>query len=238
MMDYPKYLPMGDRAFLVRFGDEISEELSRKVRALTLLVERERIPGVEELVPTYRSLMICYNPLKIDPEDLERALKTLVSEIGDVKLPEPKVIEVPTVYGGRYGPDLEFVAKYHGLRPEEVIELHANRNYLVYMLGFTPGFTFLGGLDERLHTPRLSTPRKKVPAGSVGIGGKQTGVYAVSSPGGWRLIGRTYLKIYDPDRDPPILVKAGDYMRFIPCSEEEFLANWKGELDFASPVEE
>lgn len=237
-MDYPKYLPMGDRAFLVRFGDEISEELNKKVRALTLLIERERVAGVEELVPTYRSLMICYNPLKIAPDDLERILRGLVERIGDVDLPEPKVIEVPTVYGGRYGPDIEFVARYHGLSVEEVIELHANKNYLVYMLGFTPGFTFLGGLDERLHTPRLSTPRKRVPAGSVGIGGKQTGVYALSSPGGWRLIGRTYLRIYDPDRDPPIIVKAGDYMRFVPISEEEFLANWKGELDFAEPVEE
>ncbi|MCS7233525.1 MAG: 5-oxoprolinase subunit PxpB [Synergistetes bacterium] len=237
-MEYPKYLPMGDRAFLVRFGDEISEELNKKVRALALLVEKERLPGVEELVPTYRSLMICYNPIKVSPKDLESVLRKLVQNIGDVRLPDPKVIEVPTVYGGRYGPDLEFVARYHGLKPEEVIELHANRDYLVYMLGFTPGFTFLGGLDERLHTPRLSTPRKKVPAGSVGIGGKQTGLYAVSSPGGWRLIGRTYLKIYDPKREPPIIVKAGDYMRFIPISEEEFLSKWQGPLEFAEPVEE
>ncbi|MBC7331226.1 MAG: 5-oxoprolinase subunit PxpB [Synergistetes bacterium] len=229
---------MGDKAFLVRFGDEISEELNKKVRALALLIDRERLTGVEELVPTYRSLMICYNPIKISPKELEKALRELVERIEDVELPEPRVIEVPTVYGGKYGPDLEFVARYHGLKPEDVVELHANKEYLVYMLGFTPGFTFLGGLDERLHTPRLSTPRKKVPAGSVGIGGKQTGVYAVNSPGGWRLIGRTYLKIYDPKRNPPILVKAGDYMKFIPIGEDEFLANWNGPLDFAEPVEE
>ncbi len=237
-MTYPKFLPMGDRAFLIRFGEEISEELNKKVRSLAILLSKNPIAGIEELVPTYRSLMACYNPLKISPEDLEKALRDLVDKIGEVELPEPRIIEVPTVYGGKYGPDLEFVAKYHGLTPEEVIEIHANKDYLVYMLGFTPGFTFLGGLDERLHTPRLSTPRKKVPAGSVGIGGKQTGVYAITSPGGWRLIGRTYIKIYDPDRDPPILVKAGDYMRFIPIDEEEFLANWKGELEFADPIEE
>ncbi|MBC7240181.1 MAG: allophanate hydrolase subunit 1, partial [Chloroflexi bacterium] len=142
---YPKYIPMGDKAFLVRFGDEISEELNKKVRALALLIDRERLTGVEELVPTYRSLMICYNPIKISPKELEKALRELVERIEDVELPEPRVIEVPTVYGGKYGPDLEFVARYHGLKPEDVVELHANKEYLVYMLGFTPGFTFLGG---------------------------------------------------------------------------------------------
>jgi KipI family sensor histidine kinase inhibitor len=133
-----------------------------------------------------------------------------------------KVYEIPVCYGGAYGPDIETIASHAGLSVEEVIRIHASRDYLIYMLGFLPGFCYLGGLDERIHTPRLSNPRIKISAGSVGIGGSQTGIYPLDSPGGWQLMGMTPVKTYDPSRDTPILVEAGDYIRFVPIDEAEF----------------
>ncbi|HHY76979.1 MAG TPA: 5-oxoprolinase subunit PxpB, partial [Clostridiales bacterium] len=133
-----------------------------------------------------------------------------------------KVVEIPTIYGGEYGPDIEFVAQHNNLTVDEVIEIHSSRNYLIYMLGFTPGFPYLGGMSEKIETPRLKTPRTKIPAGSVGIAGKQTGIYPIDSPGGWQLIGRTPVKLYDPLADPPVLLNAGDYVRFVPIDEKEY----------------
>lgn len=214
---------MGDGALLVRFEEEISPQVNDKVRALVFLLEGNPIEGVVELVPTYRSLMICFDPLKVHPQELSSAVRRLLGSLGSAKVPPPRVVEIPTLYGGKVGPDLPFVASHAGLSPEEVISLHSGTLYRVYMLGFAPGFSYLGGLDPRIHAPRLKTPRVRVPAGSVGIGGAQTGIYAVESPGGWRIIGRTPLKIYDPSREEPVLVRAGDLLRFVPISEEEFL---------------
>ena len=134
-----------------------------------------------------------------------------------------RIFEIPVCYGGEYGPDIQNIAEHAGLSQEEVIQIHSSRDYLIYMLGFLPGFTYLGGLDERLHTPRLANPRIRIPAGSVGIGGSQTGIYPLDSPGGWQLMGMTPVKTYDPSRETPILVEAGDYIRFVPVEEEEYL---------------
>ena len=133
-----------------------------------------------------------------------------------------RVFEIPVCYGGEYGPDIENIAKHAGLTEEEVIEIHSSKDYLIYMLGFLPGFSYLGGLDERIHTPRLANPRIRIPAGSVGIGGSQTGIYPLDSPGGWQLLGMTPVKTYDPEREDPILFEAGNYIRFVPVSEEEY----------------
>ena len=140
----------------------------------------------------------------------------------DTKVKTKKIYEIPVCYGGEYGPDLEFVAKNADISVEEVIKIHSSKDYLIYMLGFLPGFSYLGGLDEKIHTPRLANPRIKIPAGSVGIGGAQTGIYPLESPGGWQLIGKTPVKTYNPDRKVPILFEAGDYIRFVPISQEEF----------------
>ena len=134
-----------------------------------------------------------------------------------------KVWEIPVVYGGTYGPDLSAIAEHAGISEEEVIRIHSSKDYLIYMLGFLPGFTYLGGLDEKIHTPRLASPRVRIPAGSVGIGGSQTGIYPMDSPGGWQLMGMTPVKTYDPERETPILVESGDYIRFVPVTEEEYL---------------
>ena len=139
-----------------------------------------------------------------------------------VKDNEKLITEIPVCYGGVFGPDIENVAKLAGLTVEEVIKIHSQEDYLIYMLGFLPGFTYLGGLDERIHTPRLANPRIKIPAGSVGIGGSQTGIYPLDSPGGWQLIGKTPVKTYDPLREPPILFEAGQYIRFVPVTEDEY----------------
>ena len=135
---------------------------------------------------------------------------------------EKKVWEIPVLYGGELGPDFSYVAEHAGISGEELIRLHSEKDYLVYMLGFLPGFTYLGGLEEKLHTPRLENPRVKIPAGSVGIGGSQTGVYPVDSPGGWQLIGRTPVKMYDPEKQDPILVQAGEYIHFYPITDSEY----------------
>ena len=159
----------------------------------------------------------------ISYKSLEGKLKKLLARLDSVEIPPSEVLEVPVLYGGEeMGPDLKFVAENAKMSEEEVIKLHSEPEYLIYMLGFTPGFTYLGGLNDAIETPRLKTPRVKIPAGSVGIAGKQTGVYPIDSPGGWQLIGRTPLKMYDADREKPILPEAGQYIKFVPIDRAEF----------------
>lgn len=217
-----RYLTAGDRALTVEYGNEISEDISSKVRSMMVALELNKIEGVIEIVPTYRSLMLHYNPLAIKYDDLVRKLKLLEGKLNDISMPEPEVIEIPTLYGGEYGPDIENVAQYNETTVEEVIKIHSSKEYLIYMLGFTPGFPYLGGMDEKIATPRLKVPRTKISQGSVGIAASQTGIYPIDSPGGWQLIGKTPLKLYDPNREVPILLKAGNYIKFIPISEKQY----------------
>jgi inhibitor of KinA len=229
MYGEPRLLLAGDSALVVEFGDEISEEVNRRVHALAYALEKNPLPGLGEAVPTYRSLLVHYDPLRLSYDEAKALVTDLLQKCEEIPLPEPKVIEVPVVYGSEFGPDIEFVAEHNGLSVEEVITLHSGSTYTVYMLGFSPGFTYLGGLPEVLATPRLPTPRKLVPAGAVGIAGEQTGIYPIATPGGWRLIGRTPLKLFDPNRDPPVLLRPGDRVHFAPISKGEYWARLEKE---------
>ncbi len=217
-----RILVAGDSSLLVEFGKEISPEINRKIAATVQLMRDQYIEGVVDVIPAFCSLLINYDPRVITYEEIRERIQCLLKV--DVKAGNrhKKVFEIPVCYGGEYGPDIANIAQHAGLTEEEVIRLHSSEDYLIYMLGFLPGFCYLGGLDERIHTPRLANPRLKINAGSVGIGGSQTGIYPLDSPGGWQLMGMTPVKTYDPGREVPILVEAGDYIRFIPIDEEEY----------------
>lgn len=214
--------PSGDLAIVASFGNEISEALNTKVRSLMLALLKVDVEGIIEMTPTYCSLMIHYDPIQIGYEALCKRVQETLVNLDDIELPEPIVIEIPTLYGGEFGPDLEFVANHNGLTMDEVVEIHASKSYRIYMLGFTPGFPYLGGMDERIATPRLETPRTKIAGGSVGIAGAQTGIYPIDSPGGWQIIGRTPVPLYDPLSKEPILLKAGESIRFVPIDKETY----------------
>jgi len=220
-----KYLPFGDSALLVEFGDGINLMLNRKVTTLNEAILEAEVQGVEELVPTYRSLLICYNPLKTTYEQLVFRIREIEERPAESSAEvEGRKIVVPVVYGGEYGLDLGSVARYHGLMEEEVVKLHSGREYRVYMIGFVAGFPYLGEVPDEIATPRLGTPRLKVPAGSVGIAEKQTGIYPCEAPGGWQIVGRTPLELFDSMRQPPALLEPGDAVKFEPISEERFRA--------------
>lgn len=213
--------PVGDTGLLVSFEQRIAQSVGAAVAALNTRVAAAAISGVVETVPAFASLLIFYDPLVTEYDAVAAAVQKMV-QVPDsyTAAEEGRLVEIPVCYGGTFGPDLPFVAEHAGLTEKEVIALHAGREYRIYMLGFLPGFPYLGGLDERLHTPRLSTPRTRIPAGSVGIGGKQTGVYPMESPGGWQLIGRTPLTLFAPGE--PLPYAAGDRIRFVPIDEGEF----------------
>lgn len=226
-----RFSPLGDRAVLITLGDSIDEATHRRVRAVTACIDAAPPPGFVDRVPAFASVAVHYEPLLLDGGDSRSpheifvaTLQQLLADVRDDALPPPRTIEIPVCYGGELGPDLEDVARQHGLDAREVIDIHAAGEYLVYMVGFMPGFAYLGGLSSRIATPRRPTPRTAVPAGSVGIGGEQTGVYPLPSPGGWNLIGRTPLRIFDIARDEPALLVTGDRVRFRPLSIDEFRA--------------
>ena len=223
-MQKTKILIEGDSSVLIVFGDTISTEINQRITATVKLIKEQRIEGIVDMIPAFASLLINYNPLVISYASLRRRLEKILRMEIRSEATVRRIFEIPVCYGGAYGPDLEQIADHAGLTPEEVIEIHTSRDYLIYMLGFLPGFCYLGGLDERIHTPRLSSPRIRIPAGSVGIGGSQTGIYPMDSPGGWQLMGMTPVKTYDPQRDVPILVQAGEYIRFVRIDEEEYRA--------------
>ncbi len=217
-----KYIPSGDSAFIIKAGDVISEEVNLVVRKLLKRLEEEKISGLTDFIPSYNELMVCYDPEVIDYKQLLAIFRKCSADLSTMTLPEAYVIHVPVLYGGDYGPDLHYIAEHTGLTEEEVIKIHSSVACLVYMLGFTPGFCYLGGMDRRIATPRQETPRLKIPAGSVGIAGEQTGIYPLESPGGWQLIGRTPLRLFNPDSKPEFLFKAGDYIRFYPVDMDEY----------------
>ena len=222
MYPEPRFLHAGDRALAVELGDDISPETNRAVRDLLVSIEDRTLDGITDLVPSYRSILVHYDPLVIDLPRLEEELAALQASVSAGGVSEPRCVLIPVLYGGDAGPDLEHVARHNRLSIKEVVEIHTGTQYRVYMLGFSPGFPYLGGMSERIETPRLDTPRTAIPAGSVGIAEKQTGVYPTESPGGWQLIGRTPLAFFDPSAEPPCLLEPGDFIRFVPIDDVEF----------------
>ncbi len=216
------FFPSGDSAFLLKFGNTITEEIQVKIQAYIHILSKSKIKGITEVVPSYSDILIHYNPLEIEYKKLLTQLKELGSKIENTPLPKPKTVRIPVLYGGEFGKDIKEVEKHTGLSSEEIIQLHTQNRYLVYMLGFTPGFCYLGGMDKRLATPRKKIPEQKIFAGSVGIAAEQTGIYPIDSPGGWQIIGRTPLKLFNPLSENPFLVEAGNYLEFYPITEEEF----------------
>lgn len=222
MSENPIYRPSGDTGILIKLGKGISPITNRKVRELAHAIESKNLPYVEEIIPTYDSLLVIYSPLLVPFNKLISELKEIEEDSKKSVFPPDEVVHIPTFYGGEYGIDINDVAEHAKLSVEEVVKHHSYPNYLIYMLGFTPGFPYLGGMDERLSTPRLEVPRTKIPAGSVGIAGNQTGIYPIDSPGGWRIIGRTPLRLFDPSRENSILLKAGQYLKFYAIDSDEF----------------
>jgi KipI family sensor histidine kinase inhibitor len=216
----PRFAEASDRSLLVSFGEAISPEAGRRVAALTRAFERHPAEGIVNLHPAYCSVLVVFDPLRLD-HDAVRSLAEQRLALEDATASTARLIEVPVHYGGEFGPDLEDVASLHGLTPRAAAELHASIEYTAAFLGFAPGFAYLSGLPEGLATPRLESPRQRVPAGSVGIAGSQTAVYPIASPGGWRLIGRTELEVFRADRDPVSLIRIGDRVRFVPVEIRE-----------------
>jgi KipI family sensor histidine kinase inhibitor len=211
----PRIVLASDHALLVSFGEEISAENSRRVLRLLTALRSRAAPGVLNLHPAYASLLIRFDPLVARAEPLRQIVEEALAGLGRVPLPEPRRVEIPVRYGGPQGPDLGDVAKHCGLAEDDVARRYAAGEYEVAFLGFTPGFPYLAGLDPALAVPRLATPRKQAPAGSVAIGGSQTGIYPLPSPGGWRIIGWTPMILFDPAREPVSLVRMGDRVVFV-----------------------
>lgn len=219
---YPRILPIGDRALTVEFGNEINEQINAHLMGFINSVNEHQIKGIEEMVPSFRAVLVHYNPAIHSYTEMSNIINDVLSKsILDVNH-KKRTVDIPVCYENGLGPDIEFVAQHAGLSVSDVISIHTSKPYLIYMLGFQPGFPYLGGLDERIHTPRLETPRLKLEAGSVGIGGAQTGLYPMESPGGWQIIGLTPVRCYNPDAETAVPYSAGDYIRFVPIDYDEY----------------
>ena len=219
----PTISPVGDCAISIDFGQVIDPKINRQIRQIIEQIKGLQLDGIIELVPTYCALLVQYDAMVYSYSDICRILEpTLQESVTDSANELVTIVEIPTVYGGEFGPDLGFVASHNHLSEAEVVSIHSGTDYLVYMLGFIPGFTYLGGMDPRIATPRLSSPRTLIPAGSVGIAGEQTGTYPSDSPGGWQIIGRTPVTMYDMSKEQAALLQAGDYVRYVSIDENEF----------------
>jgi inhibitor of KinA len=225
----PQLFPLGDAAVVVQFGESISPAIHLAIQAFNAHLTQQPFVGLRECVPAFTTLTVYYDPWLVSEQGqhppYERVCAVLQQRLLSVPLTSPvayHTVEIPVYYGGDPGPDLEVVARHTGLTPAEVIACHSAPEYLVHMIGFAPGFPYLGGLDERLATPRRAEPRPLVPAGAVGIAGAQTGIYSLPTPGGWQLIGRTPLRLFDPTAANPSLLHAGQRLRFVPIGEAEF----------------
>jgi KipI family sensor histidine kinase inhibitor len=218
----PRYIAASDHTLLVRFSREMSTEANDAALWLMRRVDRSPLEGIADVAPAYASLMVRFDPGLLAHLDVETYLRDLVAREGGEETTEPRILDVPVVYGGEYGPDLEATAALCRVSEERLVELHTSVSYRVYFLGFSPGFAYLGEVPEFIAAPRLSVPRREVPAGSVGIAGRQTGVYPNATPGGWRIIGRTPLRMFDAGRDPMSLVSPGDRVRFHAVGSAEF----------------
>lgn len=224
------FKPLGDYAILIEIDDTIAPDVLTRVQQWCYGLEQLDIRGVIEWVPTYTTICVYYDPHIISYESLLEQLQSLSQTLHQTlhqTLPTYEqqhtvTLNVPVCYGGDFGPDLSYVADYHQLTEEDVIRIHTEKTYLVYMIGFAPGFPYLGGMSPLIATPRLSQPRAVIPEGSVGIAEQQTGIYSLQTPGGWRIIGRTPLKLFDSHRDPPAIMKAGYYVRFVPITKQQY----------------
>lgn len=222
----PKIIPAGDQAILIEFGTEIDPAINGLVHAFTKKAKQHKILGICELVPSYCTVLVYYDSFLLSFSETVSWIQGVLA-LGPLEIESSSTIkEIPVIYGGEYGLDISFVAEHNKITIEEVIRYHTSKTYLVYGVGFTPGMAAMGIVPKEIQVPRLPRPRTKVPGGSVGIGSIQTGIYPSESPGGWRLIGRTPLKIFDLNKNPPFYLQAGDHVRFYPINEEEFL-NWE-----------
>ncbi|MFC5602057.1 5-oxoprolinase subunit PxpB [Sporosarcina koreensis] len=219
--------PLGDQAVVIEVGKEINASSERRVKAIVSRLEAEPPSWMIEYIPAYTTVTLIYSIQSFLEEDspyeavCER-IRELLKNVEEAKTMQQKVVKIPVLYGGEYGPDLDFVAAHNGLTPSEVIAIHTSGDYTVHMIGFAPGFPFIGGMSEQIGAPRRKTPRLKIPARSVGIAGVQTGVYPIETPGGWQLIGRTPLELFLPNENPPSLLSAGDKIRFYKIMSEEY----------------
>ena len=222
--------PLGDHAVVIQLGESIEQNTHEKVKQVTAYFEKSSIEWLIELVPAFTTVTLFYDPIKalgftqsrLPYEAVCEDIKRSLAEVKDGQATESRIVEIPVCYGGEFGPDLQEVAKYHGISEKEVIEKHTSGDYLVYMIGFAPGFPYIGGMSSDIATPRKESPRLNIPAGSVGIAGKQTGVYPIETPGGWQLIGRTPLKLFQPEKESPSLLEAGDRIRFKEITLKEY----------------
>ena len=223
--------PVGDRCLMIEFGQRVDPEINRTVHAMAERLLRDPIPGVTDVVPAFTTVAIHYRPEAIaagesaDPipyRRLERLIEAMLAQGIAATGSEARTVEIPVCYGGEYGPDLDEVAAACGLTPGQVIALHGASDHMVYMLGFAPGFPYMGGLDPRLAMPRRSTPRVKIPQGTVAIAREQSAVYTLETPGGWNLIGRTPIELFTPHASSPTLLRPGDHVRFVPISRARF----------------
>ncbi|HEY5930635.1 MAG TPA: 5-oxoprolinase subunit PxpB [Burkholderiales bacterium] len=231
---FPRLVPMGDRALVIEFGDAADPVLSSHIAAVAQHMRASPPAGVLDIVPTYTTLAVHYDPAAVG--DGDSPYEALAAQLASWLEKEPpgstvegRAVEIPVCYGGEFGEDLDALANRNGLQPEEVMRLHSAARYHVHMLGFVPGFAYLGGLDPRLATPRRDSPRPKVPAGSVAIGGSHTGIFPLDTPGGWHLIGRTPLRLFTPESEPPCLLNAGDTVRFVPIDAAQFASLSQGQ---------
>lgn len=217
----------GEQGLVVEFGKDVDKTINAKVHRLAKVLKANASKAILEIVPTYRSLLVYFDPLSLSRNELIAQIESLLMSEDQVSPAElgketTNIVHIPVCYQGEFAPDLGYVAQHNGISVDEVVSIHAATPYLVYMLGFTPGFPYLGGMSPKIATPRLDKPRLQIPAGSVGIAGSQTGFYPVESPGGWQLIGRTPVKAFNPDIPNPFLFSAGDYLQFKPISIDEF----------------
>ncbi len=214
-------IPVGDQALDIEFANRIDPVVNRHLQEIGRYILKQHLSAVKTIIPAYRTLTVTFDGGQTSFEKLKDQLEPLIEKSMSAPLPPSKTWLIPVCYGGKHGPDLDDVARFAGLSAEEVVNEHVSKAYLIYFLGFLPGFAYMGSVDQKIAMPRLEQPRLEIPAGSVGIAGKQTGFYPVASPGGWRIIGRTPLKLYD-EKNPASFYHAGDSVKFFAVDEDEF----------------
>ena len=227
----PKIYPLGDRGLCIDWGNSIDPVLNDQVLALHACLQLAQLPGLLDLVPAYSSLAVLFDTAKLLRENpgqspyeyLKNLVEPYLNRPSEINVSKARTLEIPVCYAPEFAPDLAFLVEQSGLSSEEVVQLHSAREYRVYLIGFLPGFPYLGSVDPRIASPRRAAPRARVPAGSVGIAGEQTGIYPFESPGGWQLIGRTPLRLFDVRRAEPTMLRAGDRVRFHSVSKKEFI---------------